>query len=116
MSNKNTETNEIIDINENGEVFDERVFKLSKPFEWQGKTYTELILDFESLTGKDLIKAENEFNKKGGFAVMLDLNKEYCAILAAKSAGVGSDMLMELPANDFSKITTRVTGFLLKSE
>jgi len=116
MSQETTEKNEIINVNENGEVINDRVYKLSRPFNWQGKTYTELNLDFESLTGKDLIKAESEFNKKGGFAIMLDLNKEYCAIIAAKAAGVGSDMLMELPANDFSKITTRVTGFLLKSE
>ncbi|MDT2306749.1 hypothetical protein P7H21_26260 [Paenibacillus larvae] len=36
------------------EAVDERVYTLSRPFSFEGKEYTELVLDFDSLSGGDL--------------------------------------------------------------
>ena len=45
------------------------IYNLSKPFEWEGKTYTKLNLDFERLMGVDMIAIENEMAAVGEYAL-----------------------------------------------
>jgi hypothetical protein len=37
--------------------------KFEKPLQYDGETYHELIFDFDSMTGKDFIRAERDFQK-----------------------------------------------------
>lgn len=87
--------------------------KLSKPFEFEGKTYTEIELDLDGLTGRSLIDAERE-----AAAVMgrpsVDIDKVYQACVAAMAAGMPYDALTALPAKDFTRITGAVQAFLLQ--
>lgn len=87
---------------------------LSKPFTFEGKEYSEIELDLDSLTGNDLLKAEREFVATGGRANVPELSKEYLAIVVAKTAKVPVDIIHALPAKDFSKVTIEVQNFLLE--
>ncbi|SDD89831.1 phage tail assembly protein [Sporomusa acidovorans] len=84
-----------------------------KPFTFEGKEYTEMKLDLDKLTGKDVIDAESEARAMGVRAVMLESSKVYQAILAARAAGVTIDLIQALPAKEFSSVTGEVQGFLL---
>ena len=86
------------------------VFK--SPFEFEGKSYDGLELNLDKLTGADVMQAEREFAALGNFAGLVDTNKTFQAMLAARSAGVPVEFLQALPAKDFSRITIVVQNFL----
>lgn len=87
---------------------------LSRPFTFDGKEYTELILDLDSLTGRDLLKAEAEARIISGPSPVSEFSKSYNAVVAAKAAKVMVDMIFDLPAKDFTRVTLLVQDFLLE--
>lgn len=87
---------------------------LKKPFEFEGQTYSELVLDLDSLTGQDMIDAEAEARAAGDRSIMLETSKTYLAIVAAKAGKVPVDMLKNLPAKEFTKITAQVQSFFFE--
>jgi hypothetical protein len=87
--------------------------KLSKPFTFEEKEYTEIKLDLESLTGRDLISAEAEARIIAGPSPVSELSKPYNAVVAAKAAKVPIDMILDLPAKEFTIVTMSVQDFLL---
>ncbi len=88
--------------------------KLSKPYTFEGKEYTELKLDFDVLTGRDMIIAEAEVRVIADPAPVAELSKSYLAVMAAKAARVPVDLILGLPAKDFSKVTIEVQNFLFE--
>lgn len=88
---------------------------LSKPFEWEGKTYTELKFDFDSLIGQDMIDIEDEMAAVGQYALSPEISTSYLSKLAAKAAGVGSDLIEHLPIRDFGKVKNLSRNFLIKT-
>lgn len=89
------------------------VFK--KPFEHEGRSYTELEFNFERLTGRDMLAIENEMQAMSEYALAPEISASFQCKLAAKAAGIGSDVLEALPLKDFNKITGAARGFLLDS-
>ena len=79
------------------------VFK--KPFEFEGKTYDKLTFDFEGLLGSDMIAVENEMAAVGEYVLSPEM--------AARAAGVGSDLIEHLPIRDFGKIKNKSRDFLV---
>lgn len=88
------------------------VFKT--PFTFEGKEFTEIDLDVEELTGKDLMAASKEARILGDVTPVQELSMTYLAVVAAKAAKVTIDMIQALPAKDFSKIKVVVQNFLLE--
>lgn len=88
--------------------------KLSRPVAFEGKEYAELTLDLDSVTGRDLIKAEAEARLIAGPSPVAELSKAYHAAVAAKAAKVPVDLILELPAQDFTRVTMAVQNFLLE--
>lgn len=91
------------------------VFKLSKPFKWEDKTYTEFRFDFEKLIGADMISIESEMSASGQYVISPEISTPYLSKLAAKAAGTGSDVIEHLPIRDFSKIRSIARNFLIKT-
>lgn len=94
----------------------EKKFPLSKPFQFEGQEYTELVLDFENLTGADIEKAEAQYlaeSPNNQMTMVKEMAKGYAAIIASKAAGVHVALIRALPASDYSKITMRTTLFLM---
>lgn len=89
------------------------VFK--KPFEHEGKTYTELTFNFAGLKGRDMLAIENEMQAMSEYALAPEISASFQCKMAAKAAGIGSDTLEALPLKDFNKITGAARRFLLDS-
>lgn len=87
---------------------------LKKPCLYEGKEYTSLDLNFDGLTGKDLIDATNEARALGDKSVVVELSKLYQAVLVARAAKVSADMIIALPAKDFVAVTSAAQSFLIE--
>ena len=88
--------------------------KLGNKLTVNGKEVTSVTLDFSKLKGRDLIKAEAEVRADGEVTPLLTFSLKYQAALAARMIGITYDDIMEMNADDFSKITNRVLNFLTK--
>ena len=87
------------------------VFK--KPFEYAGVTYTALTFNFERLTGRDMVSIETEMQMNNEYALAPEISRSFQAKMAAKAAGIGSDVMDALPIKDFNRITNAARGFLI---
>lgn len=94
---------------------DTNTYILSKPFEWEGKTYTKLKLDFEKLVGMDMIAIESEMATHGEYALSPEISTSYLSKLAARAAGVGADVIEHMPIRDFGKVKNKARDFLLST-
>ena len=90
------------------------VVVLNKAFKYDGQEYTEISMDLESLTGNDMINAAKESKAIGDTSTVPELSKTYLAVVAAKAAHVPVDMIIALPAKDFSKVTMEAQNFLFE--
>lgn len=86
-----------------------------KPFEYEGKTYENVTFPFERLTGRDMVAIEAEMQANNEYAIAPEISRSFQAKMAAKAAGIGSDVLEAMPINDFNRITNACRSFLLDS-
>lgn len=89
------------------------VHKFAKPFNYADKTVTEMEFRFEDLTGRDMLGIEREMQDMQEYALAPEISSNFQCKLAAKAAGVGSDMLESLPLKDFNRITNAARNFLI---
>lgn len=87
----------------------------AKPFEYEGKTYKELTFDFEKLIGTDMIAIEDEMAAVGQYALSPEISTSFLSKMAARAAGVGSDVVEHLPLRDFGKIKNESRNFLIST-
>ncbi|MBU5672646.1 phage tail assembly protein [Paenibacillus brevis] len=92
------------------------VIKLSRPFTWEGVEYKELDLNFERLTGDEIVSLESDFlalnEGKNFIPYMKSEHPAYQAVLAAKALGVHYNCMKKLPAKDFNRVTKAARDFL----
>ncbi|OBZ08253.1 hypothetical protein A7975_27360 [Bacillus sp. FJAT-26390] len=92
-------------------------YVLSKPVDFDGEIFKELDLDFDSLTGEDILSAERQFNaiaaKTRDVVSMKETSKSYLSLVAARAAKVAPELMNKLSAKDFSKVTVLAQNFLL---
>lgn len=88
---------------------------LTKPYNFEGKEYTELEIDFESLTGHQVSQAKREFIRSGNFAGgnIMQADMDFCVYLAAKAIDQPIEFMEGLPAKDYLTVSTLAAGFLL---
>lgn len=86
---------------------------LKKAIKINGKETDKVTLDFDGITGNDLIAAEKTLRALGDTTPTAYLSMNYHAIIAAKLMGVALDDVLEMNATDFKNITVAVAGFLL---
>lgn len=91
--------------------------ELQEKVEFQGKEYTELVLELERLRGKELIQADMIAKKISLTPSPVPvLSMPYHAAVAAVAANVPEGVILELKAADFSEVTTIVQNFLLDAD
>lgn len=90
-----------------------KIVKLSKPLKIAGKETNEITVDFDKITGTEMLAAEREARAMGDDTPSVFLSMRYQAVLAAKVIGVLPDDLMAMPATDFKKVVLPVANFLL---
>lgn len=86
------------------------VFK--KPFEYAGVVYTELTFNFEKLKGRDMVAIESEMQMNNEYALAPEVSRNFQARMAAKAAGIGSDVMDAMQIQDFNCITNAARNFL----
>ncbi len=86
---------------------------LKKPLKVKGKETNTVTMDFDGITGNDLIEAERTLRAMNDNSPSAYLSMKYHAILAAKLLGVPLDDVLEMNAVDFRNVTVAVAGFLL---
>lgn len=84
------------------------------PFEHEGKTYKEIVFDFEKLTGMDFLAIEAEMQAMGKPLIAPEFSGDFLVRMAARASGVASDVLTAVPLADFKKIHNQSRSFLLK--
>ncbi len=71
--------------------------------------------DFEKLIVDDLVAIENEMAAVGEYALSPEISTSFLYRLAARAAGVGSDVISHLPIRDFGKIKNKSRDFLIST-
>lgn len=93
---------------------------LTKPLDYNGRIYTEIIMDLENLTGKDSMEVEAELMQRKKQAVIMGaLNNDYIMGIASKATArakcpLGTDAFLALSLKDFNRVKNAVQNFLLK--
>ena len=72
------------------------IIKLNQEYTLDGKKYTEIELDFESLTGKKLLIAESEFKKRNKGATVNELEDVLLLNVAEKASLIKYGSFLEL--------------------
>lgn len=89
---------------------------LKKPIEFEGQKHNEINLDFDSLTGADILTAEQMYtrsNLSNAGNMAKEFSKEYQIHVAARAANLPVELFLKLGALDFSVITVAVQNFFL---
>jgi len=89
--------------------------KFNKPFEHDGKKHVTIDFNFGKLTGHDMVIVEQELQDDGNYVIASEVSKTFQCKLAARAAGIGSDVIMDMPLPDFNKITNEARAFLLNT-
>ncbi|MCD8199805.1 MAG: hypothetical protein LUD25_02455 [Coriobacteriaceae bacterium] len=100
------------------EAENENVYKhvFEPPFTYEGKTYEELTFDFDSLTGEDDLKIENELARMGRPVVAAEMSGDYLIRMAARccSEKIGADVFEAMPLREERVIRNKARSFLLR--
>ncbi len=88
-------------------------FTFSKPYTYEGKEYTEIEMDLEGLTGKDVSLAKRAFTRFGGYSPIIATDVEFCTFLATKAAKLPFEFVEKLPAKDYCRLGQEVSNFLM---
>lgn len=97
----------------------EKVYKFKKPLDYNGRTYTEIAYDLDSLTGRDSMEVEEELVRlRKGVVIEGGLNTDYIIRIfckACRKEKIGADAFMSMSLTDYNRIKTLTRNFLLAS-
>lgn len=85
----------------------------TKPYNFEGKEYTELELELDSLTGRDVSSVKRQWAGEGNFSAMPSTDSDFCIMIAAKAAKKPVEFFYSLPAKEYAKLAQAVSNFLL---
>lgn len=85
--------------------------KFDPPIEYDGKTYSEIVCDFEKLIGADFIRAEREFRHSFKPATkneipFAQMNPDYHVILISRASNLPQGLIKKLPGRYFNTLQT----------
>lgn len=87
---------------------------LSKPYFWEGYTYTAVDLSgLERMSTRALKKIMRRSIAAGQAVLLPELDMEYCMNVAAEASGLPIEFFDDLPAADGTRVKNRVMSFLL---
>ena len=111
---KAAEGNKAHEPNDYDVILKDGVFVLSKPYKFEGGP-ERTVLDFplKDMTGQHIRTAQRHYETlEGRLTGLAELNKSYQAYIAAALMDVNPDFVFNLPAQDFTDLTTCVQRFL----
>jgi len=99
------------------------VHTLSRPFQWEGRTYEALTFRWDALTGADHLDIESELLMKGRTLVVPEYTGEYLCGMAVRACternekglrALDAAAFKALPLKDFTRICGKARSFLLR--
>jgi hypothetical protein len=87
-------------------------YKLSRSVKVLDKEYSELTVDFGSLTGVDMEAAASE-SATNKVTVVNEFSKSYLMIIVARASGITINELRMFPISDCTLLTLAAMGFLM---
>lgn len=94
--------------------------KFNKPYSFEGKTYNGIKLEFDEMTGADILEAEEEYiatnAQTAAQTPLKELSKGFLAFFAARACAQPIDFIMGLDGRSFSKVTRKAQTFLLSED
>lgn len=88
-------------------------FTFSKPYTFEGTEYSEIDVDLDGMTGRDVSAAKREWTRQGNFSAVISTDVDFCACLAARAAKQPIEFVEGLPAKDYCRLAQEVSNFLL---
>ena len=86
--------------------------RFSKPYTFEGQTYTEVDLaGMENLTTRDMTDAEKHLAKNSQVSPIPEMTMEYACYIAMRSTEFPIEFFRGLPVKDAIKLKNRVTNF-----
>lgn len=96
------------------EVADFMVVKLSKPYKFEGEEITEIDLNkLEELSGADMIAINRMMKKRGNTDASPEMTMEFAFFAAFQATGIPLEFFYSLSMKDSMKVKTRVNYFLM---
>jgi len=96
-----------------GEVGNPYLVTFSKPFVFEGDTYTCIDLSgLENLSAADMIAANKVMERSGTVNVLPEMSLEYACILSSRASGLVVEFFKSLPPREAIKVKNCVTSFL----
>lgn len=83
-------------------------YTLKKPINFEGEWVKEIYLDFDSLTGRDIMDAS-----KGVDSFVQETDKRYLSAVAARAMGKPKEIMFYMSAKDVTAICYYVSDFLI---
>ena len=87
--------------------------KLKRPIEFEGTKYTELCMDFLSLTGLDMEMIDDQIGTMGMRGTVPAYSHKYQRLLAARAADVPDALILRLPLADYNAVVGAAQNFLM---
>lgn len=91
------------------------VYTFARPVNFEGDTFESLSIDFDKLTGEDILTCDRQYQmesaRQSGGELIKETNKAYQAYIVARAAGVHVGLIKALPAKDFTKLTLQAQSF-----
>ena len=87
--------------------------ELTKAITYKDTELKDIELDLESITGFQLIEAEEELRKQGITINTWDMSRPYLIQIAARAAHIPVEVLKGMTASDFNRVCNVCAGFLL---
>lgn len=88
--------------------------KLQRPIDIKGEKVEKIVLNLDSLTGKDILSVNQELRLRGVVGMnTVFTTEEGLMIVASKVSGILPDDLERLSAPDFLEVTAQVSNFLM---
>ncbi len=96
------------------DAVDFMVVKLSKPYQFEGETFTEIDLNkLEDLTGADMISINRMMKKRGNTDASPEITMEFAFFAAYHASKIPLEFFYQLNMKDAMRIKTRVNYFLM---
>ena len=90
--------------------------ELTQEYTFGAKTYKEFEINFDSLTGRDLILLENEYKERAKRSILKEQEDAWYITVASKVLDIKYGDLLKLKAKDFVQLVVTVRNFLLISD
>lgn len=90
--------------------------KLKKTLEYEDKTYNEIKIDLDKITGEVIEKAEKALVLERTYIANSNTSPTFAARVATVAGGYPAGLFNKLPAYAYMAITNGVINFLLSSD